>query len=145
MAEEEFLEFRGSLLRAYADELCESTGVTTEEAEAMADAHLEVPPDEFHSAVHIRDAATDESVGAAWMLVADADAFLMEFRIDAEYRGRGYGRAAMDELEGLARRGGAQQIRLHVFARNAPARALYERHGFEVVSLQMRKRIGPLG
>jgi len=141
MGEDDFVAFRQSLLLAYADELCEATGVTTEEAEAMADAHLEVPPDEYHAAVRIRDAATDDAVGAAWMLIADGDAFLMEFRIDEEYRGRGYGRAAMTELEGLARRGGAGQIRLHVFARNAPARALYEQHGFEVVSLQMRKRI----
>jgi len=141
MAEEEFRLFRAALLQAYADELCEATGVTTEEAEAMADAHLEVPPEEYHAAVRIRDASTDEDVGVAWMLIADGDAFLMEFRIDAAHRGRGFGGAAMAELEGLARRGGANQIRLHVFARNAPARALYERHGFETVSLQMRKRL----
>ena len=47
----------------------------------------------------------DDAVGAAWILIADEDAFLMEFHIDPAHRGRGYGRAAMTELEGLARRG----------------------------------------
>jgi len=143
MADGDFHAYRESLMRAYAAELETSTGVAGEEAEAMAAAHLAVPEDEFHAAVRIRDAATDERVGAAWIISADEDAFLMDFGIDAEHRGRGYGRAAMAELEELARRAGARQIRLHVFARNAPARGLYEQHGFEVVSLQMRKAIDP--
>jgi len=143
MTEDEFLAYRDALLHAYAAELETSTGVAADEAEAMADAHLAVPEDEFHAAVRIRDVATGDVVGEAWLLAADEDAFLMDFRVDSAFQGRGFGRAAMAELEILARNAGARQIRLHVFARNAPARSLYEKHGFEVVSLQMRKRIHP--
>jgi ribosomal protein S18 acetylase RimI-like enzyme len=142
MSADEFLEFRDGLMREYAIELADATGVTAEEAEAMADAHLKESVAEDSPAnvpLRIFDPESDAEVGALWLVADGEDSFLMDFRIEEEFRGRGFGRAAMEGVEQLARASGAKQIRLHVFARNRVARTLYERQGYEVVSLQMRK------
>lgn len=143
MDEAEFRLYLEAVHRDYAADLVSSTGVSEEEAAATAAVHLEAPPEEFHAPVRLCDAGTGSAVGRAWVLVADGDAFLADFRIAEEHRGKGYARAAMAELEQWAREAGAEQIRLHVFAANERARDLYERNGFETVSLQMRKRIDP--
>ena len=44
-------------------------------------------------------------------------------------------------LEDHVREDGCRTLRLHVFADNRAARALYEKAGFEIVSLQMRKTL----
>jgi ribosomal protein S18 acetylase RimI-like enzyme len=61
--------------------------------------------------------------------------------IEADFRGRGYGRAAMELAEAEARRGGASRLGLNVSGRNAVARGLYESLGYETVELQMSKEL----
>jgi ribosomal protein S18 acetylase RimI-like enzyme len=61
--------------------------------------------------------------------------------IDEPFRGRGLGRLAMTLAEAEARRGGATQLGLNVFAHNRVAWALYERLGYSVVAAQMRKAL----
>ncbi len=53
-------------------------------------------------------------------------------------RGRGLGRRLLDELEVRARAGGATYLLLDVRADNAAARSLYERAGFEPLSIRRR-------
>jgi ribosomal protein S18 acetylase RimI-like enzyme len=55
-------------------------------------------------------------------------------------RGRGYGRALLKAAEREARRGGGDSIGLNVFGANNVARGLYESSGYQVASIQMRKR-----
>lgn len=63
--------------------------------------------------------------------------------IDADKRGRGYGRAAMLLGEQYAREHGATTLGLNVFGWNAVARGLYEALGYETTAMQMRKPLGP--
>ncbi len=68
--------------------------------------------------------------------------FIWDIVIDPGRRGRGYGRAAMEALEPLARSLGYDTIRLHVFGHNEVARSLYSAVGYTETDVQMAKRIG---
>ena len=84
-------------------------------------------------------AAGGRPLGAAWYRLFPADAPAYGFvaadvpelgiGVAAEVRGRGVGRALLEELLATARRAGYAQVSLSVDRRN-PARRLYERVGF---------------
>lgn len=62
--------------------------------------------------------------------------------IDADKRGRGFGRMAMVLGEEYARAQGAHALGLSVFGFNTGARGLYESLGYETTSVKMLKRLG---
>jgi len=55
-----------------------------------------------------------------------------------EARGRGVGRALLEELCGRAAAGGVWTIQAHTFADNAASRALHEACGFRLVGIRER-------
>jgi ribosomal protein S18 acetylase RimI-like enzyme len=92
------------------------------------------------------DAATDQRVGTAWLhLQQRADpprAYLYDIRVEDGVQRQGYGRAAMQALEVEARSAGCASLLLHVFGDNTRARNLYERCGYRVTNVNMRKDLG---
>jgi ribosomal protein S18 acetylase RimI-like enzyme len=100
------------------------------------------PGQEFRSIV----TRAGEVVGALWFAaeeeVGHGAAYIWDIVIDPAHRGRGYGRAAMEALEPLARSLGYDRIRLHVFGDNAVARHLYRAVGYDETNVTMMKRIG---
>jgi ribosomal protein S18 acetylase RimI-like enzyme len=85
------------------------------------------------------------AVGSLWFAADDeaerATAFIWDIAIDPAQRGRGYGRAALEALEPLARSLGYDMIRLHVFGDNTVARGLYRAVGYRETDVTMVKRI----
>ena len=61
----------------------------------------------------------------------DSDVFVDDLYIVPDSRGRGIGKAVMAMLEAEARELGAKAMHLVVDPANAPARAVYDRAGFE--------------
>jgi ribosomal protein S18 acetylase RimI-like enzyme len=61
--------------------------------------------------------------------------------IDASFRGRGLGRAAMLFVEDEARRRGIPRIALNVFGGNEVARGLYCSLGYDEVAVEMAKAV----
>ena len=87
----------------------------------------------------------DKAVGMVWMR-ANVDrpiknGFVFELWVDDAFRGKGYGKQAMLLLEEKAREMGLKSMGLHVFAYNDVARSLYEKWGYEVSSLNMKKSL----
>jgi ribosomal protein S18 acetylase RimI-like enzyme len=83
------------------------------------------------------------AIGAVW-LKANYDTrlpsgFVYDLFIEEAHRGQSRGKQAMLALEEKAKELGLHTVALHVFAHNAVARALYERLGYEVKSLNMTK------
>lgn len=68
-------------------------------------------------------------------------AFVYDVEIDAEHRGRGLGRAAMELVEERARAEGLEAVELNVFGGNAVARGLYRSLGYEEAAVTMVKKI----
>jgi len=81
-------------------------------------------------------------IGHLWLGPAGSDParwWVWDVAIEPEFRGRGFGRAAMELADRLARAQGAKTIGLNVFGRNTVARNLYASLGYEESAVQMRK------
>ncbi|MDE3043688.1 MAG: GNAT family N-acetyltransferase [Acidobacteriota bacterium] len=87
----------------------------------------------------------DAVVGALWLgrtLQRLTDSWYVYFVVvHDEFRGRGYGRAAMLAAEEWTKRQGARYLGLNVFGHNHVARNLYESLGYETMATQMRKEL----
>lgn len=95
----------------------------------------------------VRDARLDSSVGMLWFSL-DPDrpgkpGLLYQFKIEEAFRRQGYGLAALRALEDRVRALGGGAILLHVFGHNTPARALYEKAGYEITDLVMARALPP--
>jgi diamine N-acetyltransferase len=93
----------------------------------------------------------DSSLGSAWLIFdgetaagyivicfgyslewLGRDAFVDEFYLAEQYRGRGWGRRAMEFAEDAARKLGVTALHLEVVHKNATALEIYSRLGFKV-------------
>ena len=68
-------------------------------------------------------------------------AWVFEVEVEAPFRGRGYGRAAMRRAEDEARARGMTSLGLNVHGHNVVARSLYESLGYDVTAMQMKKPV----
>jgi ribosomal protein S18 acetylase RimI-like enzyme len=94
--------------------------------------------------VILRLMAGEQPVGWLWLNVPVIDgdplmAWVNDVEVDPEYRGRGYGRAAMLLAEREARAHGMTSLGLNVHGQNTAARSLYDSLGYQVMTQQMRK------
>jgi GNAT superfamily N-acetyltransferase len=90
--------------------------------------------------------AGEAGVGWLWLGAPglDADplmAWVFDIEIEAAFRGRGYGRAAMRLAEQEARARGMTSLGLNVHGQNSVARSLYESLGYEITAMQMKKAV----
>jgi ribosomal protein S18 acetylase RimI-like enzyme len=96
-----------------------------------------------HAFVRLHVAGSDEDVGFLWwgevVSAGAAGAFVYGIEIEEHARRRGLARAALTELERVARARDLRSVSLHVFGHNHGARRLYEELGFEPISLTLRK------
>jgi ribosomal protein S18 acetylase RimI-like enzyme len=94
--------------------------------------------------------ADGAAVGWIWISLPTAPerpdtAWIYNVEIDAQHRGKGYGRAVMRAAEEELARLGVPRLGLNVFGFNTVARRLYESLGFQVTSQQMTKPVTPSG
>jgi ribosomal protein S18 acetylase RimI-like enzyme len=105
--------------------------------------------DESKARVVLTALLRDARLGLAWLILDDdaavgyvvlcfgyslewlgRDAFVDEFYLREEYRGRGWGRATMEFVEEAARASGIRALHLEVVRQNTKALDLYRRLGF---------------
>ena len=148
MTQAEFQSFEEHDIREYAaEEVRAGFWSEAESLEKARRAHALLLPDGLATKDHflytIRESEHDAAVGVLWLMVSRESAkpsgFIYDIEIDEPYRRQGYARAAVLELERLARQMDLRQLGLHVFAHNTGARALYESLGYEVASLNLLK------
>ncbi|WSP38375.1 GNAT family N-acetyltransferase [Streptomyces sp. NBC_01244] len=113
-------------------------------AESMARSFPSGAPDPGHVVFDVVDDA-GVAVGYLWIgpdRSEDAGAWwIWDILIDADKRGRGFGRRAMVLGEEYARAQGAHTLGLSAFGFSTGARGLYESLGYETTSVKMRKRL----
>ena len=150
MTQSEYERFLEQAVPDYAADKVQSGDWPADEAHrrsadafaALLPAGLETPG---HLLLVIEEGADGTDLGYLWLALPGGlggrDAFLYEFLIREPYRRKGLGTRALEALDELARDRGIESIGLHVFAHNAPAIALYEKMGYGVTDLVMRKRL----
>ena len=134
---------------SYVEQLVASSSMSREAAEAKATRDRgEFLPQGLDTPGHLifRVEADGQPVGWLWMALNNPRSeagvgFVYDIAIDDAFRGRGYGRAAMQLAEKEARRRGLDALALNVFAHNAVARNLYASLGYRETSVQMRKEL----
>ena len=84
-----------------------------------------------------------EPIGMLWFELREKrgrrSAYIFDFQIDPEWRGKGYGAAALQALDAMAATLGVKRINLNVMGWNHGAKALYEKQGFHVAGIGMTK------
>ncbi|HHU55332.1 MAG TPA: GNAT family N-acetyltransferase [Acholeplasmataceae bacterium] len=82
------------------------------------------------------------AIGMIWYMVRpNGEGFICDFIINEQYRGKGYGKKALELVESNAREKGIKKMLLHVFNHNKVAIALYEKMGYSPYSIQMAKEL----
>lgn len=115
-----------------------------------ADGALERSQKEFEhylpNGIHTPDqyvwSIVDESnhkIGVLWVQVKEGKAFILDFIIDKEYRGKGLGKETLIALDDKLKSMGAESVALHVFGDNISAQELYKKMGFKITDIQMKK------
>jgi len=86
-----------------------------------------------------------EVVGMLWFASRERSgrksAYIYDFQVRPELRGKGHGTAALELLEKMLGDMKVTRVSLNVFGWNTGARALYERLGFRVVGIGMTKNL----
>lgn len=82
----------------------------------------------------------DTHIGVLWVQVRDGRAFIYDFVIDEQYRGTGYGKQALAEMDERLKSMDVSSVGLHVFGDNTSAQELYKKMGFVVAGIHMQKK-----
>lgn len=108
-------------------------------------------PDGLETAGHhlvVAENETGEIVGTAWIgpdprkaSGTIRSAWLYDINVFAPFRRRGYGSAILAAAEELVARDGKMSLGLNVVGDNDAAIAMYQRNGYELSSMYLRKRV----
>lgn len=86
----------------------------------------------------------NDKIGVLWVQVKEGKAFIFDFVIDEEFRGKGYGKQSLAAMDETLKSMGAESVALHVFGDNVSAQALYRKAGFEITGIHMKKQYDQL-
>ncbi len=144
----QFDGYLAAMLPSYAAQNVKSGRWTEEESVAEARKQLDglLPAGLATPNNHLLAIVTgspQEKVGVVWLAIEPRGGFIYDLEVFEPFRRRGYGEAAMRELEGFARARGARKLLLHVFGDNDRARKLYLKLGYVETNVLMAKPLGP--
>jgi ribosomal protein S18 acetylase RimI-like enzyme len=145
---EEFTEYYREAVAGYAAANVATGNWKPEDAVRRSEeAHAKLLPDGVATPKNHLFAARVENrkVGAIWFAERDEAsgplAYVYDVRVDADQRGKGYGRAVMEAVEAEVRALGLTKIQLHVHGDNTTARTLYGSAGYAETNVVMVKRL----
>jgi RimJ/RimL family protein N-acetyltransferase len=150
MSENEYSNYLQHSIPDYAREKEKSEGFSKSEALALATQGFQslLPQglktrDQFLFTICEKNSG--ESVGILWFGIKESprgrQAYLYDFEMNAEHRGKGYGTQALKLFEAEVKNLGMDWLSLHVFGHNEKAQKLYSKMGFRPTSIFMAKKI----
>jgi ribosomal protein S18 acetylase RimI-like enzyme len=149
MATSEFDAYRVIFIGEYAEDLEANYGYTVDEAKAAAEADIAeaFPNGPRHSTnllncIDLINGKSRTMVGYVWYRLNGREpAFLSDFYIKPEYRGKGLGGKVLAVLEMQLKKLGIQELRLRVAGDNPRAKDLYAKVGFRPTGTNMAKKL----
>ena len=145
MKAEEFPNYHDYFIVDYANEIAANFGYSLEKSRAIALKELmnDLPqnistPNNFLLCI---EESGDDTIGYLWYKFLDngETVFILDFVLFDNFRGLGYGKAALIALEEQLFQSGVEQIKLRVAFDNNRALRLYERLGFNITGYNMVK------
>jgi ribosomal protein S18 acetylase RimI-like enzyme len=152
MEQEDFETYRERNIREYAAEHVKNGDWLPEEALEKSRKEVQgLLPDGIKSKnqfiYSIFDDATNQKLGMLWVEVKmdtpRRRAFMYDFIIEEQFRGKGYGKQALAALDQKLISMDSESVGLHVFAHNTVAQELYKKSGYQVTNIIMRKQLKP--
>jgi ribosomal protein S18 acetylase RimI-like enzyme len=141
----EFQDYLNSAIKSYAKSNVQSGNWNEQESICKATeqyAHLLPDGEKTTDNKLFTIRSNGQEVGMIWFAVkTNNKGFIYDIKIREDYRGQGFGKQAMEEIEKLGREIGIKSIGLHVFAHNQIARGLYGKLGYEETSIVMSKEL----
>lgn len=150
MTKSDFDHYISIAVNAYAIEKVKAGTWTEDEAYKLSEESFKklLPNDtetERQYLYSIFDNDKNIKVGYLWLEFSenliDKTAFIFDFLILEEFRGKGYGTQSMIALDNEAKKHKISKVSLHVFAHNKRAIDLYEKVGFKNTDIHMSKYI----
>jgi len=149
MEQSEFdIFFENNIIR-YAEENINNGNWKAEDAFERSRAEFQgFLPDGLHSKdqfiFNVFDDEQNLKLGILWVEVKMDEphrpAFIFDFVIEEQYRGKGFGKAVLLALDDKLQQMGAESVSLHVFGNNTAAFELYKKMGYEVTNINMQKK-----
>lgn len=138
--------YRQIAITEYAKDLAESRKCSFEEGLArsteLIDSTLSHRIDTPSNRLNIMTAEEGDIVfGYLWITVSEKTAWVYDIYIHPEWRGKGYGRTALEEMNKRLFAEGILEVGLRVAANNGRAKKLYEQLGFEMTGFTLSKRL----
>ena len=146
----QFEAYLGHAIEEYAQSHLKAGDCDADEALVLAKADYEdlLPNGLATEGQHLFTIQADgegEPVGMLWFASRERrgknSAYIYDFRVRPELRGKGFGTAALKVLERMLGEMKIRRVALNVFGWNTAARALYERQGFTVAAIGMTKNL----
>ncbi|MDQ0876034.1 ribosomal protein S18 acetylase RimI-like enzyme [Paenibacillus sp. V4I3] len=141
----EFQEYLYSAIKSYAESNVQSGNWSEQESISKAtEQYAQLLPDGEKTANNklLTIRSDGQEVGMIWLaLKPNNKGYIYDIKIREDYRGRGFGKQAMEDIEKMAREFGIKSMGLHVFAHNKIARGLYEKLGYKETSIVMAKEL----
>ena len=149
MTEQEFAAYLARAVRSYADAHTRAGDVEPEEAleRAQKDYDQLLPEGLRSKDQHLFTLAHETlgAIGMVWFELKERrekkSAYLYDIEVREDLRGQGHGRRALELLEDKLRELGARSVGLNVFGYNHAARALYEKMGYQITGMGMKKEL----
>ncbi|GGH74961.1 ribosomal protein S18 acetylase RimI-like enzyme [Pullulanibacillus pueri] len=141
-----FQNYISQSIEAYANEHIRAGNWQEEEALEKAKRQFEqLLPNGLNTKGHLLFSIyhKHEAIGHLWLHVNHQGLYKKAFIYDIEllenYRGKGLGKATLEALDQYAQKLGIKEIRLHVFAHNKRAIALYQKMDYKTTDYHMMK------
>ncbi|MCW8357056.1 GNAT family N-acetyltransferase [Marinomonas pontica] len=150
MRVEEYPAYCDYFIADYSQEIAQNNGHSIEIATDLAHQNLiRRFPNGLETNEHdlmcieIDSANSLKVIGYLWHSIksSDVSTFIYDFYIADEYRGNGYGKKAISQLEKLLVSADINQIKLRVAYQNQQALALYQEIGFTISGYNMSKKL----
>ena len=143
MSDAQFAQWSSQVWKSYREELIRA-GLSPEAAdENVANNIAQTMPDGVLASDNFTFSVVHENnqVGVVWLAKRSSEWFIYDIEIFERFRGQGFGRAALKAIESYTRESGGTEIGLSVFGFNSVAQNLYLSEGYEVVRLNMSKKL----
>jgi ribosomal protein S18 acetylase RimI-like enzyme len=144
--QEEFNEYLKTAVSEYAQDKVKAGAWAKSEALQLAQHSFnellpEGPQTKDNYVFSIYTSEVVEPIGLIWVKVMGQKGFIYDFMIKEKYRGQGFGKQALLEIEKWASEQGLAELGLHVFAHNQTAYGLYKKMGYLETDITMVRKI----